>query len=108
MIPALARVDRIVGAAGLWFLLCAAIAASAHAHGFGQRFDLPIPLDFYLFGAAATVAVSFALVALFVRSGSKLKTYPRLNLLRWRAGEGSRLLTIPEEAVRQGRSLIQQ
>ena len=86
MSPTLPRAIRTVGASSLSFLLCSAIAGSAHAHGFGQRFDLPIPLDFYLLGAAATVALSFALVALFVRSGTKLDSYPRLNLLRWRAG----------------------
>ena len=86
MIPALPRIVRGVGASGLAFSLCAATAPSARAHGFGQRFDLPIPLDFYLLGSAATVALSFALVALFVRSGNELATYPRLDLLRWRAG----------------------
>ncbi|MCP4908528.1 MAG: hypothetical protein GY910_26435 [bacterium] len=67
-------------------LLSLLISTSADAHGFGQRFDLPIPLDFYLIGAAATVALSFGLVAVFVRSGSELNTYPRWNLLRSRAG----------------------
>jgi hypothetical protein len=65
---------------------------SAHAHGFGQRFDLPLPLDMYLLGAATTVALSFVLVTLFVRSGSTLDTYPRRNLLRWRV---ARLLDHP-------------
>jgi hypothetical protein len=39
--------------------------ATAEAHGFGQRYDLPIPLGFYVVGAGATVALSFVLVALF-------------------------------------------
>ncbi|MAG32038.1 MAG: hypothetical protein CL908_14240 [Deltaproteobacteria bacterium] len=86
MSPALARVVRMAGSAGLLSLLWPALPGSAHAHGFGKRFDLPIPLDFYLLGAAATVALSFALVAFFVRSESRLNSYPRLNLLRWRAG----------------------
>ena len=44
--------------------LCAAIAAAcafaapAGAHGFGQRYDLPLPLSLYLFGTAAAVVVS--------------------------------------------------
>ena len=46
----------------------AAIAATpAAAHGFGQRYDLPIPLAYYLVGTAAAVAVSFLIVALFAR-----------------------------------------
>ncbi len=40
---------------------------SAAAHGFGQRYDLPIPLSFYLVGTAAAVVVSFVIVGLFVR-----------------------------------------
>ncbi len=44
------------------------VPAAAQAHGFGQRYDLPIPLSFYVFGAGATVAVSFAIVALFLRT----------------------------------------
>jgi hypothetical protein len=39
----------------------------AAAHGFGQRYDLPLPLSLYLFGAAAAVVVSFIIVGLFVR-----------------------------------------
>jgi len=39
----------------------------ASAHGFGQRYDLPVPLSLYLAGAGAAVAVSFVVIALFVR-----------------------------------------
>jgi hypothetical protein len=42
-------------------------ASPAAAHGFGQRYDLPLPLSLYLFGAAAAVVVSFIIVGLFVR-----------------------------------------
>jgi hypothetical protein len=41
--------------------------AAALAHGFAKRYDLPIPLGFYLTGAGATVAVSFVLLALFAK-----------------------------------------
>ncbi len=59
--------------------------ATAQAHGFGQRYDLPVPLWLYLWGAAAAVAVSFLVMALFAR-GARVHSYPRLNLLRWRIG----------------------
>lgn len=56
-----------------------------YGHAFGQRFDLPIPLDLYLAGAAAAVFFSFVLVALFARTPVQGHTqYPRYNLLRWR------------------------
>ena len=56
-------------------------ATPAGAHGFGQRYDLPIPLSFYLVGTAAVVVVSFLIVALFVRDASRLQHYPRVDLL---------------------------
>jgi hypothetical protein len=61
-------------------------AGSAAAHGFGQRYDLPVPLWLYVVGAAATVAVSFAVVGMFVRGTSGSGMYPRLNLLQLPVG----------------------
>jgi hypothetical protein len=37
----------------------------AWAHGLGQRYDLPVPLELYLLGAAAAVVASFAFLILF-------------------------------------------
>jgi hypothetical protein len=45
----------------------ALLATPAAAHGFGQRYDLPIPLAYYLIGTAAAVAVSFLIVGLFAQ-----------------------------------------
>lgn len=42
-------------------------ATPAAAHGFGQRYELPVPLTLYLYGAAAAVLLSFAIFGLFVR-----------------------------------------
>ena len=53
----------------------------AFAHGFGQRYDLPVPLSYFVVGAAATVALSFVVIGLFVQRGSGDFRYPRLNLL---------------------------
>ena len=39
----------------------------AEAHGFGERYDLPVPLWLYLYGAGATVLVSFVVVGMFLR-----------------------------------------
>ena len=54
--------------------------ATAEAHGFGQRYDLPIPLAFYIVGAGLTVAFSFVLVALFFTAERVPRDYPHLLL----------------------------
>ena len=57
----------------------------ALAHGFGQRYDLPVPLWLYITGAGAAVALSFAVIGVFLGGARGLLGYPRLNLLRRRA-----------------------
>jgi hypothetical protein len=42
-------------------------SAAADAHGFAERYDLPVPLNLYIGGSAAAVALSFVVVAYFVR-----------------------------------------
>jgi len=73
--------------------VCAFVAsAQAHAHGFGARYDLPIPLSLYLAGAGLTVAVSFVMLAIFMRSAPASGEYRRINLTRTAWG---RLLVAP-------------
>ena len=57
------------------------IPVSAYAHAFGQRYDLPIPLSYFMAGAAATVALSFVVIGLFLKGGNAEYRYPRFNLL---------------------------
>ena len=64
----------LAGAAGL-------AAGPIYAHGFGERYDLPIPLDYFLVGAAGAVALSFVVVGLFVRRRPGPFDYPRIDLL---------------------------
>ena len=59
-----------------------ALAASpVYAHGFGERYDLPLPLNMFMIGAAATVAASFVVIGLFVNKRPGEFRYPTLNLL---------------------------
>ena len=51
------------------------------AHGFGERYDLPVPLNFFLVGAAATVAFSFLVIGYFVGRSKQSSNYPKYNLL---------------------------
>jgi hypothetical protein len=66
----------------------AALAAfgreAASAHGFGQRFDLPLPLWLWLTGAGATIVLTFAIMALFVKHRGTAARYPSVDLLRFR------------------------
>ena len=55
-----------------------AFASAASAHGFGQRYDLPIPLSFYLWGAGATVALSFVFLVVFFTSERAIRPLPTL------------------------------
>ncbi len=54
-------------------------ATHIYLHGFGQRFDLQVPLYLYLFAASGVVFLSFVLVVLFAgdQVGTKALTYPR-------------------------------
>lgn len=44
---------------------------TAWPHAFGERYDLPVPLGYFVVGAAATVALSFIVAALYMRSASR-------------------------------------
>ena len=57
-------------------------AVPASAHGFGLRYDLPLPLSLYLSGTAAAIVFSFVIVGLFVRRAPRTDAYPHLDLRR--------------------------
>lgn len=77
------RSRRAAAATLLWSAAALAAAPPALAHGFGQRYDLPVPLWLYLYGSAGAVLLSFAVFALFVGGQGAGRGYPRLNLLRF-------------------------
>ncbi len=65
-------------------LLIAATVGRAEAHGFGQRYTLPVPLWLYLYGSATVVILSFVLVGFFVGEERVTGRYRRYDLLRVR------------------------
>ncbi|MFQ5548985.1 MAG: hypothetical protein ACE5FV_11890 [Woeseia sp.] len=78
-------------------LVVCAISDIASAHGFAERYDLPVPLHLYVAGSAAAVAFSFVVVAYFVRGDRTVRRYPTFNLLetfigRLLAGEALRFI----------------
>ncbi len=75
-------------------LAVVALAATetAYAHGFGARYDLPVPLSYFLAGAAAAVALSFVVVGVFIRgvgAGTGYPTYSLSSRLWFRHSVGS-------------------
>ena len=85
--------------------LPALAATPVYAHGFGERYSLPVPLEYYLAGAGAAVALSFALIGLFVGGTPGGGRSWRFNLLRvpWLGTVlQSSLLTVPIRAASVG------
>ena len=81
-----------------WLFAAAAVLMSvrpAEAHGFGQRYDLPLPLSLYLFGGAAAVVFSFVVVGLLVRSTPPTRAHSRVDLLDYRLGRAVAAFGVP-------------
>ena len=55
-----------------------AFPGPAHAHSFGQLYNLPVPFWLYLYGAAATLIISFLIVGYFVNRTKNDFINPRL------------------------------
>jgi hypothetical protein len=56
------------------------VSVQAYAHGFGMRYDLPLPLGLWLIGAAGAIVVSFLIVAIAVRAHAFVEAPPRPNV----------------------------
>lgn len=78
------RRHRIAPAGLVVPLLC--WPAEAAAHGFAERYDLPIPLGFYLAGAGATVVLTFLLLALLAGADPARADRPPLQFVSRAAG----------------------
>jgi len=72
------------------------VAWPARAHAFGARFDLPLPLSFYLVGAGGAIAFSFVIMALVFRASSAQTDRWYVDLFRFTP---VRILTHPFVAV---------
>lgn len=100
----LSRVFIIAAAAGL-----ALAVYPVAAHGFGERYDLPVPLGLYVVGAGAAVALSFVIMGVFMRGASGSRDYPRVNVLRWRLGKAlahPAVVTVLQLAAVAGLALV--
>jgi hypothetical protein len=73
---------RAFAAAAVALPALAGAARPAAGHAFGQRYDLPLPLDFYLAAAAAAVLLSFVIAALALRPAVRPDRW-QLRLPAW-------------------------
>ena len=73
--PRAFRFEQILPAVALVVASVSLAVEPAIAHGFGERYDLPLPLNIWLLGAAASIVLSFVVVS-FVRGGRKPGTSP--------------------------------
>lgn len=65
------RAYRGAAPASLASAAFASLPDAAWAHAFGERYDLPAPLGYFVAGAAAAVALSFVVAAMFARGVSR-------------------------------------
>lgn len=72
----------VIGAILALAVVAFVFAPSAEAHGFGERYDLPLPLSLFVVAGAAAVVLSFLVVSIFLRGETTHHEYPRYNLLR--------------------------
>ena len=62
------------------FILIMTSEKTVFAHGFGERYDLPIPLNYFILGSVAIVALSFFVIGWFVRQNSQYNDYAQFNI----------------------------
>lgn len=83
-----ARGARSFAAAGFLAAIVSSLPGTAWPHGAGDRYDLPAPLVYFVAGAALTVGLSFAVMAMATRGSMRANpnwavVVPLGSLLRW-------------------------
>tara|TARA_Y100000590_G_scaffold413983_1_gene510385 strand:+ start:1966 stop:3423 length:1458 start_codon:yes stop_codon:yes gene_type:complete len=64
------------------FSVIISLPEPAYAHGFGERYDLPIPLEIYFLGAGISISATFIFLLLFLQKGFSLRN-PHLDVSSW-------------------------
>jgi hypothetical protein len=60
----------------------------AYGHGFGLRYDLPLPLTLWVIGAACAIVLSFLVISIAVRANAPVEAPTEPNHLGWRIDNG--------------------
>jgi len=58
----------------------------AYGHGFGLRYDLPLPLTLWIVGAACAIVLSFVVISIAVRANAPAAAQP--GVARWQIDYG--------------------
>lgn len=74
---------RLIPLLVLLFTLFIALHEPMWAHGFGERYDLPIPLGYYVFGGGSVVALSFLVTVFSMPTAESRSPYAKMSLLQW-------------------------
>jgi hypothetical protein len=53
-----------------------------YAHAFGYRYDLPLPMEFYMTGATLAVLISFVVMGVFLKDSHEPSRASQFNLLQ--------------------------
>ena len=61
--------------------MLALFSARANAHGFGLRYDLPLPLSLWIIGAACAIVLSFVVISVAVRANASVRAPAQPNVL---------------------------
>jgi hypothetical protein len=68
--------------------LAALFSVPVYAHGFGMRYDLPLPLTLWIIGAAGAIALSFLIISIAVRTNAPVEAPTQPDHLGWRIDSG--------------------
>jgi len=60
----------------------------ADGHGFGLRYDLPLPLTLWIIGAACAVLLSFVVISIAVRANASVESPAQPKFVRWQLDDG--------------------
>ena len=61
----------------------------AFGHGFGMRYDLPLPLTLWIIGAACTIVLSFLVISIAIRANAPGEAAAQTTILCWQTDNGA-------------------
>jgi len=65
-----------------------------YGHGFGVRYDLPLPLTLWIIGAACAIGLSFLVISIAIRANAPVEGPAQPSHLRWQIDNSATSLRI--------------